>query len=543
MEELREARKAERRNVRDTVEDKKFKKTNRKGEDRNYRERENDRRARLPPRPSAQYEKYTSFNTRKKTILCEIYNLKLLKYPANAGKQKLPPNVDMSKKCSFHDTYGHTSKDCVVLGDQLEDLSDKVYSRKVDLSTITSETRYNSCYNPDVRFRHFNRADKCNLRYNSTSILRRSTLDKGPESDPGGSNGEPVFNSSVLRNQSSIPKAFIWRPCHRATAIQELDAPVVDLDAFLRGDEASIRRTIERVAAACSTHGFFQVANHGVDASLLKAAFDCATEFFELSLCQKLHAQTKPGSMWGYAGAHTGRFSSELPWKETLSFSYHETPAGGEDVVVDYFMSTLGNEFERMGLVFQRYCEAMKRLSLVMMEMLGMSLGVERRYYREFFEDSRSIMRCNYYPPCQEPELTLGTGPHCDPTSITILQQDQVEGLQVFDGGRWRSVRPIRDALVINIGDTFMALSNGRYKSCLHRAVVNRHRERRSLAFFVCPRADRVIRPPPGEFGGTRLYPDFTWAELMEFTQCHYRADMNTLHSFTNWLFSSSFNM
>lgn len=84
------------------------------------------------------------------------------------------------------------------------------------------------------------------------------------------------------------------------------------------------------------------------------------------------------------------------------------------------------------------------------------------------------------------------------------------------------------------------ALSNGRYKSCLHRAVVNRRRQRKSLAFFLCPREDRVVRPPPGELGGARLYPDFTWAELLEFTQRHYRADMKTLHSFTDWLLSSS---
>ncbi|CAD5166046.1 gibberellin 20 oxidase 2-like [Musa acuminata AAA Group] len=371
---------------------------------------------------------------------------------------------------------------------------------------------------------------------NPTSVVLRPSLALDKEREAG--SGGVVFSSALLPNQATIPKAFIWPQCDRPTAIEELDSPVVDLDGFLRGDEASTARAVDCVRAACSTHGFFQVANHGVDASLGRDALGCMDEFFGLPLCHKLRARRKPGNMWGYVGAHADRFSSELPWKETLSFGYHE--AGDDRVVIDYFTSTLGNDFQRMGLVFQRYCEAMKKLSLVIMELLAMSLGVDRTHYRDFFEDSRSIMRCNYYPPCPEPELTLGTGPHCDPTSLTILRQDQVDGLEVFDGNRWRSVRPIRDALVINIGDTFMALSNGRYKSCLHRAVVNRRRQRKSLAFFLCPREDRVVRPPPGELGGARLYPDFTWAELLEFTQRHYRADMKTLHSFTDWLLSSS---
>ncbi|MGG6712971.1 UNVERIFIED_CONTAM: hypothetical protein ITH36_25550, partial [Salmonella enterica subsp. enterica serovar Weltevreden] len=74
----------------------------------------------------------------------------------------------------------------------------------------------------------------------------------------------------------------------------------------------------------------------------------------------------------------------------------------------------------------------MSNLSLGIMELLGMSLGVSNDEFKEFFQGNESIMRLNYYPKCQKPELTLGTGPHCDPTSLTILHQDAVSGLQVF---------------------------------------------------------------------------------------------------------------
>ncbi|MCI22565.1 gibberellin 20 oxidase 2-like, partial [Trifolium medium] len=106
-------------------------------------------------------------------------------------------------------------------------------------------------------------------------------------------------------------------------------------------------------------------------------------------------------------------------------------------------------------VAFQKYCEAMKKLGMKVMEILAISLGVDMSHYKYLFEDGCSIMRCNYYPSCQEPSVALGTGPHCDPTTLTILHQDQVGGLDVFADKRWQTVRPRSDAFVVNIGDTF----------------------------------------------------------------------------------------
>ncbi|MQM20713.1 hypothetical protein Taro_053742 [Colocasia esculenta] len=353
-------------------------------------------------------------------------------------------------------------------------------------------------------------------------------------------NGGVFFESTLMQGKGRIPPQFVWPQSERAQTLDELVAPVVDLGGFLRGNEDATRRAVEFVTAACRAHGFFLVTNHGVDDDLVRDALGCMGAFFGMPHDQKLRARRQPGTVWGYTGAHADRFASKLPWKETLSFGYRYSGAGTEHAVVAYFTSVLGKDFEQMGLVYQRYCEAMKEISLGIMELLGVSLGIGRGHYREFFEDSNSIMRCNYYPPCPEPELTLGTGPHCDPAALTILHQDDVGGLEVFTDGRWHCVSPVPGTLVVNIGDTFMALSNGRYQSCLHRAVVNRHIERRSLAFFLCPREDKAVRPPadlvlPGG-GDIRKYPDFTWLQLLEFTQRNYRADMRTLQSFTEWL-------
>ncbi|KAK1441539.1 hypothetical protein QVD17_07522 [Tagetes erecta] len=348
-----------------------------------------------------------------------------------------------------------------------------------------------------------------------------------------------VFDSSVLKQEADIPQNFIWPEHERPNTLKskELKVPVLDLGDFLSGHSSSFKEVASLIDEACKNHGFFLVVNHGVDASLIYDAQRYTDLFFDLSLLEKQKAQRKVGECFGYASSFTGRFRSKLPWKETLSFRF-SSEENSSNIVKDYFKNTLGKEFEPIGKVYQDYSNAMSTLSLQIMELLGMSLGVNRAHFKDFFEENDSIVRLNYYPACQKPNLTLGTGPHCDPASLTILLQDNVTGLEVFVDNEWRSIVPNSNAFVVNIGDTFMALSNGRYKSCLHRSLVSDKTARKTIAFFLCPRGDKVVSPPEElvDEKTPRVYPDFTWSTLLEFTQKHYRADMNTLQAFSNWV-------
>ncbi|KAG5586449.1 hypothetical protein H5410_046883 [Solanum commersonii] len=49
---------------------------------------------------------------------------------------------------------------------------------------------------------------------------------------------------------------------------------------------------------------------------------------------------------------------------------------------------------------YQEYCHSMSTLSIWNMELLGMSLGLQKSHLKDFFEDNESIMRLNYYLPC-----------------------------------------------------------------------------------------------------------------------------------------------
>jgi isopenicillin N synthase-like dioxygenase len=74
---------------------------------------------------------------------------------------------------------------------------------------------------------------------------------------------------------------------------------------------------------------------------------------------------------------------------------------------------------------------------------------------------------------------------------------NDVQGLQINKDGKWFSVNALNGALIVNIGDTLEILSNGKFRSVEHRAVVHPSRERISAALFYYPCQDMVISPLP----------------------------------------------
>jgi len=155
-----------------------------------------------------------------------------------------------------------------------------------------------------------------------------------------------IFNPSLLNLQSQIPNQFIWPDEEKPSIdIPELNVPFIDLSS-----QDSTLEAPRVIAEACTKHGFFLVVNHGVSESLIADAHRLMESFFDMPLAGKQKAQRKPGESCGYASSFTGRFSTKLPWKETLSFQFSNDNSGSR-TVQDYFSDTLGQEFEQFGYV------------------------------------------------------------------------------------------------------------------------------------------------------------------------------------------------
>ncbi|XP_051127571.1 1-aminocyclopropane-1-carboxylate oxidase homolog 1-like [Andrographis paniculata] len=267
-----------------------------------------------------------------------------------------------------------------------------------------------------------------------------------------------------------IPKIFV-RPSEELSEeltykYPKIEVPVIDLSA-------GRIQVVEQVRSASEKWGFFQVVNHGIPSEVLDRAINGVREFNEGDIEEKRKYYSRDDRRNVKFSTNYDLYHSKTAnWRDTLRFSFpdqirsEELPLSCRESAVEYsnHIATVGNN---------------------LLELLSEALGLKSDHLNKLECAKGRRMSMHYYPACPEPELTLGSTKHTDPTFLTILLQNHVNGLQVFHEDQWINVEPYPGALIANIGDLLQLVTNGKFRSVMHRVVVNREEARISVAYFL----------------------------------------------------------
>nr|ABK22814.1 unknown [Picea sitchensis] len=306
---------------------------------------------------------------------------------------------------------------------------------------------------------------------------------------------------------NSVPIKYVFPQDSRPSAAEIAEGesiPIIDLSAMDKSPEERLE-AIKYLGQACAHWGFFQVVNHGIQESLITSMLEAAHQFFSLSSQEKLkYESTDVLNPVRYGTSFNAKVDQFFNWRDYLKhFSYPQlhtpdNPPNYREVAGEYFKET-------------------RKLALRLMGAISESLGLKSDYIQTVFKDGIQIGVLNFYPQCPEPDETMGIAPHSDHGGLTILLQNDVGGLQVRHEGRWVAVEPSPNAFVVNVSDHLEIVSNGRYKSVEHRAVVNAERARISIAAPNGPAMDAPIFPAPQLVDETHppLYKSMLYGEYL----------------------------
>ncbi|CAH1440009.1 unnamed protein product [Lactuca virosa] len=277
---------------------------------------------------------------------------------------------------------------------------------------------------------------------------------------------------------------------------------MIDLGQLVTGLEEE--KCKMEIAKASQEWGIFQVINHGVSLDVLEKMRCEQVRLFR----RPFHEKTKQGNQkfnflagsyqWGTPSATCLR---QLSWSE----AFHVPLAG---------ISTTG-DISTLSITTKQLATKISNLAQKVAAILAEQLGYKPDSFERDCSTTSCYLRLNRYPACPISPEVFGLMPHTDSDFLTILHQDQIGGLQLVKDGRWISVKPNPEALIINIRDLFQAWSNNTYKSVEHRVVANKNAERFSTAYFFCPSYETMIQ----SCFENSVYREFSFREFREQVQ------------------------
>ncbi|CAI9100856.1 OLC1v1038041C1 [Oldenlandia corymbosa var. corymbosa] len=301
----------------------------------------------------------------------------------------------------------------------------------------------------------------------------------------------------LAEDGGEVPESYICKETPNgdgvAAPVPSMDVPIIDLKRLLTSSEE-----LQKLQSALISLGCFQIINHDIQFGLLDELHENSRKFYKLPTEEKQKYARGQNDIEGYGNDMVLYENQTLDWTDRLTLLIHP-----EDNRKLHVWPQNPKSFRE---VLEKYASSLIMILDILLKSMAKALGLmENSLLNAHGKTPTLYARFNLYPPCSKPDLVQGLKPHADGSAITILLPDKdVEGLQFLKDEKWVGIQTIPHALLVNIGDQMEIMTNGIFKSPIHRVMTNSEKERISVTVFSTPRFGDEVGPVEELINDTR---------------------------------------
>ncbi|GMJ06818.1 hypothetical protein like AT1G52820 [Hibiscus trionum] len=262
-----------------------------------------------------------------------------------------------------------------------------------------------------------------------------------------------------------------------------------------------------QVMAALEVYNCFDASVDRV-VELRKPVFSAMGEFFRLPLeTKKLCESEKP--FRGYFGP------LPLGLFESISTDDGHVAENVEPLAAKLWPQ--GNtSFSKTMVSFTQLASELEKTIL---RMILESFGLQK-YTDELIDSTNYQLRALKYQGPNTNEPTVMSVPHHDLNMITLLYQNEVNGLQVqTEAGEWISIMPSPSSIIVIIGESLSVWLNGRLSPTRHSVITTGCEVRYVVGLFARPRGGYLVKAPKEvvDDENPMLFKPYDHEEFLEF--------------------------
>ena len=282
----------------------------------------------------------------------------------------------------------------------------------------------------------------------------------------------------------------------------EQSIPVVDLAQFRSGTADQKSAFVTRLGQALERYGFVAIENHEVPSKVLEQGYAQSKALFALGdSVKRAYEHPEDGCQRGYTSL--GREHAKGQTEGDIKEFWHVGPELATthplyDRVRKNIWAAEIPEFKQDMLALWH---ALNECGRCLMTALARYLDADEEEFAHMIDGGDTILRSIRYPGPDEVKPKPGAvwaAAHEDINLITLLPSSKERGLELLrKDGSWMAIEPVPGQLIVDTGDMFERLTNGRFPATTHRVMAPQDADgpRYSMPFFIHPHPDYILSP------------------------------------------------